>query len=205
MKQSCVRLGKQCVTRQSRRLPLLGSARRFAIAVLATAVLGCTGSGDDGTSSAARHTATATPAGALDTASAREFTAAFYRRYLDVRRRPPQSAPTWHAMLSDDETAFSERLMELLRKERARWADAPEGVISTIDFDPFLGSQDPCDEYVQGDVILRDGHVGVELRCNSTGAPVDVIAELASNDGRWQIVDFFYPGISRRLASIVSR
>lgn len=205
MEDSCVHLGSRCVTRQWRGQRLVESARHFALASLTAAVLGCTGNSEGGLSSSAREAATSAPSSALDTASARAVAAAFYARYLDTRRGPRHSAPAWHAMLGEDETAFSEPLMVLLREERARWADAPEGVISTIDFDPFLGSQDPCDEYVQSDVVLRDGQVGVELRCSLADAPVEVVAELASIGGRWRIVDFYYPSISRRLTSILSK
>jgi hypothetical protein len=140
-----------------------------------------------------------------DSASARRFLAAFYSQYLQSRPEVPRDAPAWHVVLTEHTEVFGDRLLEALRNDRDRWAAAPEGVSAGLEFDPMLGTQDPCDAYEQGSVGIRDGRVSVELRCSAPNSPVDAVAELERFMGAWRIVDFYYPTVKEHLTTILAR
>lgn len=176
-----------------------------ALGALGATLLACADTRQKDRPEASPDAVTVAMTGTVDSVAARAFTASFYARYFEARRGPRQVAPAWHAMLDERSDVLSERISVLLRNERAKWIAAPDGVIAGIDFDPFLGSQDPCDEYEQGEVHLRDGVVGIEMRCKRPNASVEVVAELRRSGDHWQILDFYYPDINRRLSSFGSR
>jgi hypothetical protein len=73
-----------------------------------------------------------------------------------------------------------------------------KGELVGLDFDPFLGSQDPADRYEARHATVNGGtcSVGVwRASPTDTAAKMDkpeAVAELRQQNGRWQFVNFRY-------------
>jgi hypothetical protein len=64
-----------------------------------------------------------------------------------------------------------------------------------LDFDPFLGAQDPDDKYAAGEVAEHDGVYLVNVygvRKGKRSAKPDVVAELKATKGSFQFTNFLY-------------
>jgi hypothetical protein len=89
-------------------------------------------------------------------------------------------------------------LFKALKADSDAQAQA-KGELVGIDFDPFVGSQDPADHYEAREAKWSSGRCSVEMwrasptdTAEKTGKP-DVIAELAQEEGRWRFINFRYP------------
>lgn len=127
--------------------------------------------------------------------AARAFVDAFYNWYAPIAGKPSH-VPRWYAVLDQRPVVLADTLLRALRRDRDQQSKAV-GEIVGLDFDPFLGAQDPCDRYVTGDAVqggdaYRVSVFGVCGKVRHTLA--DVIAEVARRDTVWVFVDFFYPG-----------
>ena len=92
---------------------------------------------------------------------------------------------------------FSPELLGAL-KEDARARAGATGEIVGLDFDPFLASQDPCDNYEIGkptDVGRTSANILVPIfaRCRNQRDSAAVIAEVTANHGSWVFANFHYP------------
>jgi hypothetical protein len=82
-----------------------------------------------------------------------------------------------------------------------------EGEIVGIDFDPFVGSQDPADHYEIRKIFLKGESCLVEVwRSSASEKPwkpdkPDVIAELSKRYGQWRFKNFQYPEANSDLIS----
>jgi len=78
-------------------------------------------------------------------------------------------------------------------------AQAHAKEIVGLDFDPFLGSQDPADHYEVRQATVKNGTCSVGIWRSSsrdTAAKIDepeAVAELKQENGRWRFVNFKYP------------
>ncbi len=131
-----------------------------------------------------------TPATDSAARSATQFAQAFYDWY---RLRGDR----YEAAVRDSPAAFEPGLLAAMRADLAAQSRSPDEVVG-LDWDPFLGTQDPCDPYrVQGttrrgDTIL----VAVKSACidREPHAGSDVIAEIGRRGGRWVFLDFRHAG-----------
>lgn len=80
--------------------------------------------------------------------SVRQFVQGFYNWYVPKALSGNPGLP-WGAALAARESNFSPEIASLLRKELQEQGQAT-GEISGIDFDPFLNTQDPDDQYKVG-------------------------------------------------------
>jgi hypothetical protein len=105
---------------------------------------------------------------------------------------------------------FSAKLFRALKADRE--AQANSGEIVGLDFDPFIGSQDPGDPGDRYEVrrVSRQGNrcsaeVWFSSRANKreiSGSP-EVVAELALENGKWRFVNFGYPSLNADLLSVL--
>jgi len=100
---------------------------------------------------------------------------------------------------------FSPELLRALKQDADAQAKA-RGVIVGIDFDPFVGSQDPAEKYKVGVIRQKDDRYLVEVYGIYDGSPnqtPDVRAELVQTSGTWVLVNFYYPPVSGNLLDVL--
>jgi hypothetical protein len=126
--------------------------------------------------------------------SARSFAQAFYDWYVRIANQE-LTYPSDFAVLTERPSVLSATLLRALRADSTAWAHAP-GEIVSMDWDPFLNSQDPCDRYEVRKVTLRHGTYWVEVFGSCRGPEQrqpDVVAELSRHDATWTFTNFFDP------------
>jgi len=136
--------------------------------------------------------------------SARNFVDHFYGLYLTELVDDDDNPSPYDAVESQG------RLFNpILRKELKDYFDAPDDSdeISGLDFDPFLYSQDPCQEYEVGDAAMRRAAIWVPVYGVCDGKKhekPDLYAEVAPAKSGWQFVNFHYPNGGNLLAILKS-
>ena len=126
-------------------------------------------------------------------ASVRSFVQGFYDWYVP-KTSSKHSIPAWSFALEQKNRFFDAKLATALNEDLAAQAKA-EGEIVGLDFDPFLGGQDPWKRYVVGSANLSDGSYRVELHGVADGKALEkpsVIAELTLAEGHWRFANFYY-------------
>ena len=123
--------------------------------------------------------------------------AAFVQRFYDwyLAHISDPDGPGFEVALKHRPRAFSKRLTDALRADLRASARVRDEVVG-LDFDPFLGSQDPDPRYQVGDVR----RVGVAwlaqvhaVRGGRRSPRPDVTAEVARGPDGWLFVNFRYP------------
>lgn len=137
--------------------------------------------------------------------SPRAFVEGFYAWYLP-RALHADTSGGWNATLKLMRPKVNLQLAKLLREDAAAQAKC-EDLIS-LDFDPFLNTQDPAEHYLVGGIVQRGSAYRAEIYRMDSGKgseKPDVIAEFTRKDGRWLFVNFIYPGGSDLLTLLKSR
>ncbi len=135
------------------------------------------------------------PARPDDSASCRRFTQAFYDWYVPYLQKELK-VPASDIALERKPEVFSPELLRALKEDSAAQARVKEEIVG-LDFDPFVGSQDPADRYETRKVTL-EGNVcsvevwGVSAEAGKSAKP-DVVAQLTQVKGHWQFLNFRYP------------
>lgn len=139
--------------------------------------------------------ATAQSGPVADSAAAHRFAQEFYDWYTPLGPRP--GGPSWFLLLSGRTFRLEADLVAALRSDSIARNDARQ-FRETLNFDPFLDSQDPCPRYAVSEVrrIGAKYRVKVKPVCANaiaqsyqTGEPV---LEIVSESGVWTISDVFY-------------
>lgn len=127
--------------------------------------------------------------------SPRRFVENFYARYTPAAAEV-SSAQKWKKERSWTYKALSPTLARSLRLNDLANSTAA-GVSVGIDFDPFLGTQDPESKYFIGK-IARVGQrylANVYSRARrAANQKADVIAEFENAGGHWRFTNFHYSG-----------
>jgi hypothetical protein len=126
--------------------------------------------------------------------SLRGFVQGFYDWYVP-KALSDDSNPAWNVALKTRGRCFSSELALKLREDSAAQAKA-EGEIVGLDFDPFLGSQDPGKHYEVSKIAQKDESYWVDIHSVSSGKRQEkpsVIAEVVQKNGQWLFVNFHYP------------
>jgi hypothetical protein len=126
--------------------------------------------------------------------STAHMAARFAQRFYDWYARQGER---FDVAVRDSPAFFALQLLRDIRADVEASARSP-GEIVGLDWDPFLGTQDPCNPYRVGETTRRGDTVLVPVKgmCtdrNPTPGP-DVIAELRFENGRWTFVDFRHVG-----------
>jgi hypothetical protein len=136
---------------------------------------------------------------AQDSSSAAgQFVQSFYDWYTPIALGESR-VPRWWRVQSKASLYLDPALATALRSDSiARLASPETQTRETLDFDPFLSSQDPCGpNEVSG--VRRDGGVfrATVLKCRAPG--VEIVVEVRVVNGRWRISNVVYGGKSRDL------
>jgi hypothetical protein len=127
--------------------------------------------------------------------SCQRFAQQFYDWYVPFIEK--HSDASYDLALRRRPTVFSPELLHALRIDSEAQARV-KGEIVGLDFDPFLGSQDPADHYEARLAMLQHGACSVEVWRSSptdTAAKLnepEAVAELKQQNGHWQFVNFRY-------------
>jgi hypothetical protein len=138
-----------------------------------------------------------------ESSSCRRFTQAFYDWYVPLTQK-------WEIALQRKADMFNPDLLRALKIDSQAQARA-KGELVGIDFDPFVGSQDPAGHYEARRVTWKGDRCSVEVwgasptdTASKSGKP-DVVAELAQEKGHWQFLNFHYPDLKTDLLSVLAQ
>lgn len=101
----------------------------------------------------------------------------------------------WNRTLKSIRSDMRPQLTKLLEEDSAAQADCKELV--GLDFDPFLGTQEPAEHYEGGRVIEAGRHYRADVYRVESGKrseKLDVIVEFVQRDEHWFFLNFYYAG-----------
>lgn len=139
-----------------------------------------------------------------DAIAPEEFVQRFYDWYSPLARETSHG-PAWNVVLNDSSALLSAELATALRTDSASQA-AASGEIAGLDFDPFLNSQDPCEEYSAGLAthVGDDQLVEVYAVCGGAkGSIPDAVMELQPSNKSWVIRNVRYPNLNSDLLTVL--
>ena len=102
---------------------------------------------------------------------------------------------------------LSEELSTALRADSQAQANVPREIVG-LDFDPFLNSQDPCENYEVGEIATHDRGYTVEVYSVCSGKRSqrpDVIGEVTRRDSSWVFTNFLYPAVESDLLTVLKK
>jgi hypothetical protein len=140
--------------------------------------------------------------------SCKQFAQSFYTWYVPLTQTTLDHPP-FETALERKAAVFAPELLQALRAD-AQAQRRAKGEIVGIDFDPFVGGQDPADHYDTRNMTLRADKCVIEVwrdSPNDTSAKSnqpDVVAELSKRAGRWQFTNFRYPSVNANLIAVLS-
>lgn len=133
---------------------------------------------------------TAANASATDSA-ATEFVSSFYRAYWP---RAHAGLAAFDSVLAITPTLFAPELRTALQRDASARA-AASGAIAGIDWDPVMGSQDPCADFRIGHATRTGSRVRIAIHAVCTERPglgSPVTAEVAYAGTSWAFTNFIY-------------
>jgi hypothetical protein len=139
---------------------------------------------------------------------AETFVTDFYASYHALWRSQLSSGtPAWVNVARDIDSILTTELTRALSTDHEEALKRPRE-IDGVDFDPFFAAQDPCDTYsVERITTVPTGlHAEVYGDCvdGEEGVP-DVIAEVVWVSGGFRFSNFYYPGSSTDLVTVLRR
>ena len=138
---------------------------------------------------------------------AETFVSEFYISYQTrLKVHEKGNLPAWVNVAREEDSLLTS---ELARALSADYEEARQfsGVIAGLDFDPFLASQDPCDDYRVEEVDSVANGIRAKVYGDCTGAgerQPDVIAELVWVNGGFRFSNFHYPGLNTDLLTVLT-
>lgn len=143
-----------------------------------------------------------------DRSSCRRFVQQFYDWYVPLAQAT-MNGPASDSALQHKAEVFNPDLLRALKVDSEASAHA-KGEIVGIDFDPFVGSQDPADHYEARRVTWRENKCSVEVwgaspTDTAKSRKPDVFADVVIDRGHWQFLNFRYPGLNADLVSVLAR
>jgi hypothetical protein len=144
-----------------------------------------------------------------ESASCRRFAQAFYDWYVPFTQRQSNGSASDIALRRKADI-FEPELLRALKLDSEAQARA-KGDLVGIDFDPFVGSQDPAARYEVRSVKWQGNKCSAEVWgapppgiASQPGKP-DAVAEVKQHDGRWQFSNFRYPELNTDLSSVLAQ
>jgi hypothetical protein len=145
-----------------------------------------------------------------ESSSCQQFAQQFYDWYVPFTQKRLHM-PASDVALQRKAVVFSPQLLRALRIDSEAQARA-KGELVGLDFDPFLGSQDPADHYEARQATVKNGTCSVGVwRASPTDTAEkmdrpEAVAELKQQNGGWQFVNFTYsvggPDLLHQLANL---
>jgi hypothetical protein len=130
----------------------------------------------------------------LGSATALDTPLVFVQRFYDWYA-PRASTLSWADALRSKRPLFEPNLASALKADADAQAKV-SGDIDGLDFDPFLGSQDPERKYLTANAPRTSAGYRVDvyaIRSGKRDAKPAVTVDLAMREGGWIITDFRYP------------
>jgi Protein of unknown function (DUF3828) len=128
--------------------------------------------------------------------SCRDFVQKFYDWYVPQALDLKVSNAT-DVALKTYAYVFTPELVKLLQEDSDAQAKHP-GEIVGLDFDPFLSSRDPSEQFVARSIIRKGSSYLVEVNgISSSGRKEKVIAEVVRKKDRWLFQNFHYPNFEK--------
>jgi hypothetical protein len=143
-----------------------------------------------------------------ESSACRKFAQEFYDWYLPWTQKTTKQ-PASNLAIERKPEAFSPDLLKALKIDADASARA-KGELVGLDFDPFLGSQDPADRYQARGVSWQGAKCLVEVwSASPTDAAAksrkpDAVAELMQVRGHWEFQNFRYPETGSNLVSVLA-
>jgi hypothetical protein len=144
-----------------------------------------------------------------DSSSCRRFVQQFYDWYVPLTHASV-NGPASDSALKHKAEVFNPDLLRALKLDSEASAHA-KGEVVGLDFDPFVGSQDPADRYEARHVTWRENKCSVEVWDASPADPAakskkpDVVADVVIDRGHWQFLNFRYPELNADLVNVLAR
>lgn len=137
-------------------------------------------------------------------ASCRKFVREFYGWYVPLSHQRLERASSTVA-IERKPNVFAPALLHALKEDAEAQARSSDDIVG-IDFDPFVGGQDPADRYQTRKVTVKGNTCLAEIWGNSAtpSAKPDVIAELSGSAGHWQFENFRYPDVNTDLLTTLA-
>jgi hypothetical protein len=130
----------------------------------------------------------------------------FYDWYFPMSRTQAPT-PSWVVVARDSVSWFTPHLDSALVANGKAQA-ASRGAAMSLNFDPFVPAQKPCDRYVVGTATrMASGHYLVEVFGVCGGAKrahPDLVADLVQSKDSWVFANFRYPKPPIDLLSLLS-
>jgi hypothetical protein len=138
------------------------------------------------------HTSAQTNSDQDASASVRSFVQDFYNWYIPLAMRR-NSKPDYSIAIWMKPKLFSPELVHKLHEDAKAQAKADE--IVGLDFDPFLASQYPDENYKIGIINKKNDSywVDIDYAPPEEKVALALTAEVRQQDGQWYFNDFRYP------------
>jgi len=146
-----------------------------------------------------------------DSSSCQKFTQEFFDWYapLTQPRENTSVAAAQRKIRQHEPEVLDPKLLRALRADDEAQERA-KGEIVGLDFDPFVGSQDPADHYETRKLSLEGNKCSVEVwraspsdTAEKSDKP-DVVAEVVRQNGHWRFVNFRYPQLNADLLNVLA-
>jgi hypothetical protein len=141
------------------------------------------------------------PAVAQDVASCREFVQQFLAWYV-----PAAAKGSFDVAMERKPELFSPALLKALKDDAAARKRVSDDIVG-LDFDPYLGTQDPSRRYEGRGGEVKDKTCTVEIapaEAKKSGMAA-VLAELVWDGTRWRFANFRYPKEKANLMEILAQ
>jgi hypothetical protein len=123
----------------------------------------------------------------------RKFTTHFYAWYIKAADTDRIAVLRTKEM----QQALAPELLQALKRDYEAQAQDKTGYIVGLDFDPFLATQDPCEQYEVRKIVKKQDAYWAEIHgiggCEAHSNP-DLSAEVKSRNGVWVFTNFYYHG-----------
>jgi hypothetical protein len=132
-------------------------------------------------------------------AAAQESATVFVQRFYDAYLK---AGDRWAGTVQSRRALFEPSLADALQEDAAAQAKVQGNVVG-LDFDPFLGSQDPGPRFEARRATAVPGGQRVEVFDLSAPARPVVLVDVAPRGGSWIITGFRYPNTASDLRAIL--
>jgi len=132
-----------------------------------------------------------------------EFVQGFYNWYTPLALED-KNPPTWSSALKIKAKEFAPPLLRLLREDATAQSKCRE--LISLDFDPFLNTQEPADHY-EAAAISRKGSTYAadvySVRFGKRSDKPDVVVEFVQGGAGYHFTNFLYPADGTDLLAIL--
>jgi hypothetical protein len=146
-----------------------------------------------------------------DRSSCKRFTQEFYDWYAPLVQIDSHSRykNVERQIRERESKVLTPKLLQALRADEQAQVRVKDQIVG-LDFDPYVGGQDPADHYEARKLTLQGNTCSVEVWRSSPNDDSeksdkpDVVAELVQQDHQWRFANFKYPQVNADLLSVLA-